>query len=501
MTDKPRLTLHDYTVGWISALTIEQAAATAILDEEHSIPSDFPRSPNDSNLYTFGRVGSVNVVFSCLPAGQYGTNSAAIVAARLVYAFPNVRIGLMVGIGGGVPSPSNDIRLGDVVVGVPTGTNGGVVQYDLGRSLPDGHFQKTGSLNSPPKLLLSAIASIRAREVVSGHTFAGHLSALDLLPDNPFSRDRAGPDVLYSAGDFPTTRAARGSSDPVAHYGTIASGNRVIKDSVSRDRISQDLGGILCYEMEAAGLMNHFPCAVIRGVCDYADSHKNKDWQPYAAATAAAYAKQLLYTISPEDAKEDGVIDPPEDPSRDPPVEASELRSQSRISDEELFDPIVEESGTPTEGARVQGGPGRGRRRKVRGEIRDTEDEVDAKDELPSNEHVSRTLEALAAVRSQPLPTRALFTLVDRATHVHFYREVYSGNGTLYRNTVNNRGGTISTSGGAINMGSVGGSMNSTITQRARGFSTRAGDAIRAPIRALPPWGVLRYLPSWIKRR
>jgi hypothetical protein len=44
-------------------------------------------------------------------------------------------------------------------------------------------------------------------------------------------------------------------------------------------------------------LMDSFPCVVIRGICDYADSHKNKRWQPYAAVTAAAYAKELLLTI------------------------------------------------------------------------------------------------------------------------------------------------------------------------------------------------------------
>lgn len=49
--------------------------------------------------------------------------------------------------------------------------------------------------------------------------------------------------------------------------------------------------------MEAAGLMNDFPCLVIRGICDYADSHKNKQWQPYAAAVAAGYMKELLLTI------------------------------------------------------------------------------------------------------------------------------------------------------------------------------------------------------------
>ncbi|KAK1656895.1 hypothetical protein BDP55DRAFT_596875 [Colletotrichum godetiae] len=72
-----------------------------------------------------------------------------------------------------------------------------------------------------------------------------------------------------------------------------------MKDGQTRDKYSQELGGVLCFEMEAAGLMNNFPCIVVRGICDYADAHKNKRWQPYAAATAAAYAKELLNTIPP----------------------------------------------------------------------------------------------------------------------------------------------------------------------------------------------------------
>jgi nucleoside phosphorylase len=93
-------------------------------------------------------------------------------------------------------------------------------------------------------------------------------------------------------------RPARDNQTPVIHYGIIASGNQVMKDGITRDRISSELGGVLCFEMEAAGLMNSFPCLVIRGICDYADTHKNKSWQPYAAATAAAYTKELLSVIS-----------------------------------------------------------------------------------------------------------------------------------------------------------------------------------------------------------
>jgi hypothetical protein len=89
-------------------------------------------------------------------------------------------------------------------------------------------------------------------------------------------------------------RSDRDDNLPHIHYGLIASGNLVWKESQTRDKL-RDEYGILCFEMEAAGLMDSFPCLVIRGICDYADSHKNDRWQPYAAAVAAAYAKNLLY--------------------------------------------------------------------------------------------------------------------------------------------------------------------------------------------------------------
>lgn len=90
----------------------------------------------------------------------------------------------------------------------------------------------------------------------------------------------------------------RSTDDPVVHFGLIASGNQVIKDAALRDQLRQELGGdVLCFEMEAAGLMDTFPCIVIRGISDYADHRKNDLWQGYAAATAAACAKELLGII------------------------------------------------------------------------------------------------------------------------------------------------------------------------------------------------------------
>ncbi|KAL0929878.1 pfs domain-containing protein [Colletotrichum truncatum] len=105
-------------------------------------------------------------------------------------------------------------------------------------------------------------------------------------------------------------RRERPSSDPVVHYGVIASGDSVVKDGISRDEISRRLGNeCICFEMEAAGLMDNFPCLVIRGICDYADTHKNDRWQNYPAATAAALAKELLGVIDSDDVEESSRMD------------------------------------------------------------------------------------------------------------------------------------------------------------------------------------------------
>ena len=301
-----RLKLEDYTIGWISALPIELAAAAEMLDEEHQ---DLPQDPTDSNIYTFGRIGEHNVVISCLPAGQMGTNSAATVASQMKSRFPSLRFGLMVGIGGGVPSAESDIRLGDIVISQPHLQHGGVVQYDFGKTGVDGQLTRTGSLNAPPTVLLNALAKLRANHIRGRIKLYEYLSTYAHL--QKFTYQGADFDVLYNATyshvSGPTcdgcskeevvSRDPREDTNPLLYFGTIASGNQVMKDGVTRDRLSKELGGILCFEMEAAGLMNNFPCLVVRGICDYADSHKNKRWQPYAAATAAACAKELLVII------------------------------------------------------------------------------------------------------------------------------------------------------------------------------------------------------------
>lgn len=293
----------DYTVGWVCALPIEMAAAEAMLDSKH-VP--LPRKEGDPNTYTFGCVAGHNVVIACLPASQYGTNNAATVASNMSRSFSSITVRLMVGIGGGVPDSGIDIRLGDVVVGTE------VMQYDLGKALPDGHFQRTGRITTPPHMVLTAVSKLQAdHESAPSRISSILLDMLDRseqmtsyaqpsLPDRLFHHSYKHTHEMDSCERCTLSevleRPRRETAKPRIHYGKIASGNQVVKDGETRAKMAEELG-IICFEMEAAGL-HDFPCLVIRGICDYSDSHKNKAWQRYSAAAAAAYAKELLSVIS-----------------------------------------------------------------------------------------------------------------------------------------------------------------------------------------------------------
>lgn len=303
---------EDYRVGWICALPLELAAASCMLDKV------YPRLPlrsGDTNMYKLGSIGPHNIVIACLPAGEIGTVSAATVALRMKHSFPALESGLMVGIGGGVPSGDHDIRLGDIVVSQPHDNSGGVVQYDFGRSLTNGTLQRLGSLDKPPKILLSALSTLQCEHACDGPktlqileeaivkhprrrqawTYLGAQADRLFMPEYVHESSVSRSCVECSAA-YVVQRDQRLTEDPVIHYGVIASGNQVMKDGVKREQLRKEFD-VLCFEMEAAGLMDDFPCLVIRGICDYSDSHKNKEWQEYAAAVAAAYAKELLLEI------------------------------------------------------------------------------------------------------------------------------------------------------------------------------------------------------------
>ncbi|KAL5338190.1 nucleoside phosphorylase domain-containing protein [Aspergillus crustosus] len=306
-----------YTVGWICALEIEYVAARAFLEKVHSGPTRL--SPNDNNHYTVGEIEGHYIAIAVLPEGEHNTTSTAVVARDMMHSFPNIKFGLLVGTAGGVPT-RHDIRLGDVIVSSPKNGRGGVIQYDLGKELQGQPFQQTGFLNQPPLILRTAVMALRAQYSVEGHRLEDSIrTVLESSPElmYGYARPALGTDRLYES-DFihmspqkgceescgssrliQRSERAEHEDNPAIHYGLIASGSRLIGDALLRDKFAAEYN-VLCFEMEAAGLMNHFPCLVIRGVSNYADSHRGKDWQGYAAMVAAAYARDLLYQIVPQ---------------------------------------------------------------------------------------------------------------------------------------------------------------------------------------------------------
>lgn len=143
---------------------------------------------------TLGKIGKHNVVIAVLPNGEYGTSSTASFARDMMHSSPNVRIGLMVGIGGGAPSSNNNIRLGDIVVGAPRDMQSGVFQYDFGKPIQRQSFQPTGVLNQPPMELRTSINGIKAEYKRKGHRIDQAISAI--LEENPrLRREYARPDI------------------------------------------------------------------------------------------------------------------------------------------------------------------------------------------------------------------------------------------------------------------------------------------------------------------
>ncbi|KAF2137370.1 uncharacterized protein K452DRAFT_278598 [Aplosporella prunicola CBS 121167] len=306
----PALMADAYTIGLITFLGFELAAVQAILDEEQDEPSDFEQISADDNKYFWGRIGKHNVVVAASQSGLYGFASAAMVVTSMIRSFPSIRFGLLIGIGGGIPSSGKgpDIRLGDIAVSNPGGRHGGVC---------------IGYHAKPPVVLLEAIAKLKADYMTGDSKLPDIVENLQSRMsefDPGFSYQQEDNDTFFestfdhlggedctecheSGAEHLVARKARGFSKPVVHYGLIASGNGLVKDASHRDKLVAALkkrtgAECICFEMEAGGLMANFPCLIIRGICDYCDSHKNDRWQKYAAMTAAAYARELLEVIS-----------------------------------------------------------------------------------------------------------------------------------------------------------------------------------------------------------
>ncbi|KAG9196831.1 hypothetical protein G6514_003944 [Epicoccum nigrum] len=312
---------HRFTIGWISPLPLEQEAARLVLDEE------YPRAEvHDKNaFYLGGRIGQHDVVIGV--QRKIGLAGAVLLAEKMRAGFPNIKYFVLAGIAGGVPrygpaGAASEIVLGDVVVSSPRGNHGGVLQYDKGAWQGEGRLIFCGHTNGIPGDLLAAVNNFRAdgRSKTNIHETLKQMR-LKLDEERQHQYDDPGPtrDRLYEDGyehqgnehddcekccdvEHTTSRTERGQGairlldEPCVHYGNIASSSQLQISAQERNRVHQEHEAI-CFEMEAAGVMEEYPCVVVRGICDYADSHKNKGWQNYAAATAAACAKGVLSVL------------------------------------------------------------------------------------------------------------------------------------------------------------------------------------------------------------
>ena len=338
----------EFEVAIICALPLEYDAVSYAFDEFWDQDGDrYGRAPNDPNTYTTGRIGNFNVVLALL--SRMGKTNAASTAASIAMSFSGLRMALLVGVCGAAPrNKDEEILLGDVVI------SSRVIEYDFGRQYPDKFVRKDtledshGRPNKDIRSLLVTLETDRGLSRLEQRT----ISFLQKLQADVSKTKRRGKYDYPGASEdtlFETThrhkhhglpscacRDCFNDSDPVCekainspcvdlrcnngpvvarerlrakqqaeqdseataqypavHIGLVASRDKVMKSAAERDRLSKE-EGVIAFDMEGAGVWDELPCIIVKGVCDYADSHKNKKWQPFAAATAASATKALL---------------------------------------------------------------------------------------------------------------------------------------------------------------------------------------------------------------
>ncbi|OAA34908.1 Nucleoside phosphorylase domain protein [Beauveria brongniartii RCEF 3172] len=302
---------RSYEIALICALPFEAAACDALFDCRWPT---FDRAKGDSNAYSIGSIGQHNVVLAYMPS--MGKASAAGVARGCRSTFPNIKLAVVVGVCGVSPftpeldSQREEILLGDVII------SEGIVQHDLGQQLPATFVRKDRPLESlerPSNEIRAILAKLKAQRKAFSLETAFNLSLLQVQLEHSAQYPGMAKDRLFSAtyrhiGDKQSCDEARCSGElvprsrlkndgsnlqPAIHFGLVASGDTVMKSGEHRDAIVAR-EKVIAFEMEGAGVWGTFPCILIKGACDYADSHKSKQWQAYAAATAAACTKAFL---------------------------------------------------------------------------------------------------------------------------------------------------------------------------------------------------------------
>ncbi|KAF4332224.1 ankyrin repeat-containing protein [Fusarium beomiforme] len=305
-----------YDAVWIAPMEIEAQAALHMLDSKHR--GKFRVGRGDDYIFYAGTMSGHNIIIATLPAGQpYGTGSAAALASQVKKSFPNLWFGLLVGVAAGLPNllrdPVRDIRLGDVLVALPDGESAGLVAYDLGKIRGDQTFQplRLGhALATTEAIIRSAIGRIKIRAPNDVECILPHYHKIKNMQHatGNFRDPGQHKDIFYEVSSYGLQKEIQRAERPQDRrtriwYGPIGSGDKLMRNAYRRNEL-RDKYNIIGLEMEAAGTMNQIPVGVIRGVCGYGDEHKSKEWQPYAAAMAAAYGKALLSEILTDKSQE-----------------------------------------------------------------------------------------------------------------------------------------------------------------------------------------------------
>ncbi|KAJ5750845.1 hypothetical protein N7533_007873 [Penicillium manginii] len=316
MPISPPSSREEFKISIICALTLEAKAVLPLFDSKYDENLDkYRRVPGDTNAYTLGNIGKYHVVLAHMPGP--GKGFASSVASNVKRSYPCIELALVVGICGGVPhvrdsmSLQDDIFLGDVIV------SNGVVQYDLGRRIPGDFVRKNtvhANLGRPSPEILSFLNKLDVGYDQLTHRLASYLVLVqekfpsgypglekDLLfsPDYEHERDNCKCTEVACCDDTVIVRRRDNTQNEhttLVHFGLVASGDTVMMSAHDRERISEE-ENIIAFEMEGAGVWDNLPCIVIKGVSDYADSHKTKGWQRFAAASAAACMRAVLDEI------------------------------------------------------------------------------------------------------------------------------------------------------------------------------------------------------------
>jgi nucleoside phosphorylase len=313
----------DYHVAWICPLAdVELLPARLMLDEEYPTPQY--DTHYDENTYICGVIHKHTVVIATCPRGETGNVSGGRLTGSMFKTFPNIRMAVLVGIGSGIPSsfisgdPLGNIHLGDVVVGCSNDGKPACVYHDRGKSKV-GEFEMVGTMKNADWRLTNALDILVSDHELERTTFDDQLARLKRFkvkgrfahPGREHDRlfeathhhaDSSGSDCTACDRTRLVQRPQRSETykhELVFHRGRIATGNAIIQDGELRDNIRAQCDGPLCVETEAAGVDVNRQCLVIRGISDYADSHKNDMWKSYAAGRAAAFTRELLCKVQP----------------------------------------------------------------------------------------------------------------------------------------------------------------------------------------------------------